>query len=148
MSILTVVGIDGNNVVEDYLNVTAHSVGLLVEVIGKNIHNPKFTMTDIIEKTFPKGQWVAILNPDGELDLDISYNLNMPFSSNSFGLFLLSLVGEYKINEIVVLFYDLGTNEKWKYQHPISDIEEVLRTFYQMGGPSTTVTHSFKRYST
>ena len=52
------------------------------------------------------------------------------------------------IKEIVILFYDLGTLERWTHQHTIDDIERVLTEFYQNGGPAATVIQGFKRINT
>jgi len=148
MSIVTTVGITGNVLSNDYLLQTALSVGLQVDSFVKGTCNHKFELPEIAKDILQNGQWVTIINSDGEPDLNLVYNFSTPLSSNIFGRFLLSLSNDPSINELVILFFDLGTNEIYKHEHSLPDIERILCTYYQSGGPACTVIHRFTKFGT
>jgi hypothetical protein len=148
MSHAIIIGATAPNMTEQYMEQSAKSHGLHVEVVAEPHPNQKLRIMDVTDKYLPNGQWITMLRSDGELDLDTAYEIRDAIESQYIGRFLRTLIADQSIRELVLIFFDLGTNETYKYEHLIDKLENTLLEYYEFGGPPWTVIHRFKRIIT
>ena len=109
-------------------------------------HNYAIEAINYLRSSDTKLKWYFASNDLGNPDLDITYQLPKEIDEGRLKSILDIIINYKHITTIGIFMYDLGTRHSKKYDDlALDDIKSILKSWYEFGGPETTVYHLFKR---